>query len=481
MSAIVNSNNIQTLNKGFEQQNPLINNVLLSNKNKEIYSSFYQQDKTTNNKQKTHKKHSHPVKSFLSWTCGAILLLAGLDFVFGGKSILKLRTKLNKDILSMEKIKNHRHYQKFNKLSFYSLTYISNALGVLFSFDKIKDFGLMSLFNSLGKPGKMIVNASKSSLFITKKVSINALYTLLDKNINNTASKLKQTASSDIIKNPEEIAIIKKLNVLFNGNATKKALKEFSAELLENVHMRTTKIENTIKEDIIKNYRKKYFPKDFSITSIKEAASNWKKSLFQSKETKDILRENWPKTEAKFITSVNRTGQNSGEIANFGEAREVLKAYAEEVQAHLEGKNCSEEFKNIGKQIIDINQKINVEKNSFNPITFETSGEKFAGRVLDLSAGGGMSEIFIPPVLGSVVAYQTMKNSEKEHRKEKFIKLGGPEIIGGVLSWVVTSNLLSISGAGGMLIGVAVATGLHFANKKYIKRIEQDNAKLAQT
>jgi len=484
MPAIVNQNNIQTSNTGFNQQNPLINNVLLSQKNKEIYSSFVTSKIPQNptNKDRKHKKHSHPIKSIVSWTSGALLLLAGLDFLLGGKNIMKLRTKLSKDMISMEKIKSHRHYQKLNKLKFYATKYLNNTLGVLFSFDKIKDFVLMSMFNSMGSPGKFIVKASKSSLFITKKVSINTLYKRLDSSINSTADEIKKAVTDpEIFNKEEEAALMRKISVLFNGSAKSKSLKEFSYELVENTNRRTTKIENTIHEDIIKRYRKKYFPKDLTVKSFKDALSNWKKSLFESRETKDILRENWTQTEERFVTTINNTGINSGEVGNFGEARELLEKHAEELKLHLETNNCSDRFTSLAKQVIDINSKINDKECRSNPINFETSGEKFAGRVLDLSAGGGMSEIFIPPILGTVVAYQTVKHSEKDHRKEKFVKLGGPEIIGGILSWVITSNILSMSGSGGMLVGIAVATGLHFANKKYLKKIENANAKLSQS
>jgi len=453
------------------EKNSVLENIQSSNTNRELYSSFLIRKK---NQYRDNFKDTKNRNIVLSIAGGVTLLLGGTGVILGRKNIFQLRGKLNQSIEFMQGLKDSKHFEVLSSAKLAVTKGLSNVLGYMFTFDKVKDFSLLKGFESLGKPGKMLVEASKGSLWITEKTTLTGLYKAFEMNVNSVAKSVKKTLKSPKnLSNAQEKQLAEKLNVLLNGNKDSKGLISFANDLMTGIKERTGKLKSIIQKENIDQYREKYFPKDFKWSEFKRTARNWKESLFSASENKDVLRENWSQTEEILLFNIDKTGANNGKIRNFGHARKQIDSVAREMEELSNKSACSEEFKNLSKQVKGLNQTINNSQSSTNPLVFETSGEKYAGRVLDLSAGGGMSEMLIPPVAGGLVAYHTLKDSKPEERKEKFIKSGGPELIGGLAGWMVTSNLLAISGATGMVAGLVTAGIMNIAGRSYLRHLEK--------
>lgn len=454
-----------------------INNAVINN---ELYSDFLNWKKTqpTKNNQADagleDKKSNKNKKIILSIAGGVIFLLGGAGVILGRKSILNLREKLNQSIELLQNLKDSRHLKALDNAKLATIKFINKALGYTFSFDKTKDFALLNMFESLGKPGKFIVKASKSSLYITENTTLPALYQSLKMNVNSVSKAVKKALTSpEGFSNPQEKQLIEKLDVLINGNNETKGLTAFSEDLISGLKERTNELKDTIQKVNIKKYREKYFPSGFNSVEFKRVVNNWKENLFSGRENKDVLRENWSETEKILMSNIDKTGAKDGKPYDLGQARIQLDNITKAMEEICQKPDCSDEFINLTRQVNSLNQKINNPKSATNPITFETSSEKYAGRVLDLSAGGGMSEILIPPVTAGLITYKTFNDSKSGERKEKFMRSGGPELIGGLAGWMITANLLSVSGATGMLVGLTTAGIINILNKRYLKHLEK--------
>ncbi|OGH96595.1 MAG: hypothetical protein A2039_06175 [Candidatus Melainabacteria bacterium GWA2_34_9] len=477
-NAVKNSGNISKDKENQPNNNSVLEKIQSSNTNRELYSAFLIHKK---NQYIDNIKDEKNKKIVLSIAGGVTLLLGGAGVILGRKNLVQLRGKINQSIEFMQGLKDSRQFEVLSNAKLFVTQVLSNALGYLFTFDKVKDFSLLKGFESMGKPGKMIVNASKGSLWITEKTTLTGLYKAFEMNVNSIAKYVRKALkSTKSFSNEQEKQLAQRLNVLLNGNKESKGLTRFADDLMAGIKERTGKLKSTIQEENIDQYREKYFPKDFKWSEFKRTAKNWKESLFSANENKDVLRENWSKTEEILLSNIDKTGANNGKIRNFGHAREQIDLLANEMDELSSKTVCSDEFKNLTKQVKSLNQTMNNSKSATNPLVFETSGEKYAGRVLDLSAGGGMSEMLIPPVAGGLVAYHTLKDSMPEDRKEKFIKSGGPELIGGLAGWMVTSNLLAISGATGMLAGLVTAGIMNIASRSYLRHLEKNRQKSTQ-
>ncbi|HBG48557.1 MAG TPA: hypothetical protein DDW90_03435 [Cyanobacteria bacterium UBA9971] len=465
--------------------NSIIGKIQSSNVNKQLYASFLR----FNNSYPldTYKKEEKNKKIILSIAGGVTLLLGGAGVILGRKNIFQLRGKLNQSIEFMQGLKDSKHFEVLSSAKLAVTKVLSNVLGYIFTFDKVKDFSLLKGFESLGKPGKIIIEASKGSLWITEK-RLGKLYKSFKGHVISSGKSVEKALTMpNIFSNEQEKQLVERLNILLNGNKESKGLIHFADDLMTGLKERTGRLKNTVQKENIEKYREKYYPKTFKLTEFKRVAANWREYLFTAKENKDVLRENWAKTEEILLTNIDKTGANSGKIKNFGQAREYLISITKEIEELHGQSNCSDEFKNLVKQVKNLNEKINISNSvtntkifETNPIIFETSGEKYAGRVLDLAAGGGMSETLIPPVAGGLVAYHTLKDSKPEERKEKFIRSNGPELIGGLAGWMVTSNLLAISGATGMVAGLVTAGIMNIAGRSYLRHLEKNKKQNTQ-
>lgn len=405
---------------------------------------------------------------------GLTLILGGVSLIFGRKNLVNIREKLNLNVEFMQNLKDSKQIKALGNAKLTAIKFLNNALGYMFSFDKVKDFSLLKGFEALGKPGKMAVSVSKSSLWITEKTTLTGLYKTFSMKVNAVGSSVdKALKIPKNFSNEQEKRLAERLNILLNGNKESKGLIQFADDLETGLKGRTVKLKNIIQKENIDPYRQKYYPTAFTWSEIKRAGTNWKKSLFSVEGNKDILRENWAKTEDILLNNINKTGKNNGKIKNFGQAMKQVASITKEMDELFNKQDCSQEFKNLTKQVRNLNQTINNSKSSINPINFEISGDKYAGRVLDLAAGGGMTEIIIAPVVAGVVAYKTLKNSKPGERKEKFVRNGGPEVVGGIAGWMVTANLLSISGPVGMLAGLVTAGIMNVFSKSYLKHLDK--------
>jgi len=456
------------------QNNPNSNAVIAriqsSNTNRELFSDFFVKNKnqnTTNN-----SKNKQILKNVLTISGGVALLIGGLSYLFGRKNLVHLRAKLSK---SMQDLKENKHLKKLDSVKLAAVKIFSDIIGCIFTFDIVKNFSILKGVEVLGKPGKMLIGASKGSLLLTENISLLGLYTSFKQSANSAGKSVKKALTMPKnFSNEQEQQLAERLNVLLNGNKESKGFTEFADDLIKGMKERTGKLKNTIQKENIGEYRKKYYPTALKWSEFKRAAKNWKESLFSTTSNKDVLRENWKTTEEVLVKNIKDTGANNGQVKNFGHAMEQMGSITTEMEELCAKPGCSNQFKELAAQAKSLNQNINNPQSIVNPITFETSGEKYAGRVLDLAAGGGMSEMLIPPIAGGIIAYKTLKDTKPEERKEKFIKNGGPELIGGLTAWMIVSNLLAVSGAPGMLAGLATAGILNIFSKNYLKNLQKN-------
>ncbi len=130
-------------------------------------------------------------------------------------------------------------------------------------------------------------------------------------------------------------------------------------------------------------------------------------------------------------------------------------------------KNPSKEFKNIKNNTSSLITKY---KESAG---FEVN--KYAGRELDLAAGGGLSEMFIPAVTGGILTHSMIKDSKKGERTEKFLEKGGVAFVGSLLIWGITSVKYGNNGVPAIVLSLATGIGLDKAVKKIFGKSDKSN------
>lgn len=445
-----------------ENQNKI--NTVSSIQNQSQIKDHYTIAKYRQNVHDTHKKEFW----ITAGTAGLIGLLA-LDILIGKKSSVGLIRRLNEKVKQLEVLKKAGKLPIWGKLKLAVAKTFSNLTGYTFSVDKIKDFSLMSFFNKLGPAGRMIVRLSKSTARLTEKFSLKWMHQSMKSKI----SKAGQSASelAEKLTNKDDKKLAQAFSELVNGKEQEKGLSHFADELVSGIGKRVENMKQIIETNNITPYKEKYIPKNFSRAELKQVLKEWKEFLFNSpNKSKDVLRGNWDSTK-----EIIENGINSITLGNktFKESRESLAKLTGEILEHASTGKASPEFVVFSKQVSKLNKRVN--GNGFlSPLHFETDAERFAGRVLDLEAGGGMPEVLLMPAIAGTVAYNTVKDTKPEDIKEKFIRNGGVGVSGGLIGWVATSILFPMSGVTGMLIGLGTGLGLELASRKYIRHLDNN-------
>ena len=352
----------------------VLDRIQNSDINKNLYSSFISQKTTIQKKYsldtyKINLKDKKKKEMIFTITGGVTLLLGGLSLIFGRKNLINLRDKLNQSVEIMQGLKNSEHLKVLGRAKLAAAKFLNNALGYMYTFDKIKDFSVLKGFESLGKSGKAIISASKGSLWITENTTLNGLYRIFKMRVNSACISVENSLKMPKnFANEQERQLAERLNVLLNGDKESKGLIKFADDLVTGTKERTVKLKDIIQKKNIAKYREKYYPRDFKWSEFKRTAKNWKESLLSATGNKDVLRENWSQTEEILVANINETGANNGKLKNLGQARQHIEDITKEMEELCSKPDCSKQFKELAKQAKSLNENINTS------VTFETSG-----------------------------------------------------------------------------------------------------------
>lgn len=468
--------------------NNIFNTIQYSDKNRELFGSFIAKtaspikavsvdpvavDRYTWSTYKDHLKNKK--SNEFKFTLGggiAGVFLAGLLLLAGRKGAFKKMNQYFGEVKNnlQEKI-NSGNYSTVTKISRNIASGLEKTAKSLFIFDKTKDGTLMLALNRLGAPGKWLVKLSQSTLGITAKVA-KGFKVVKDfggyKGTKRTLTNISSYVDDALKKtsNKEEKALLERAKALLAGNHDTKGLSGFMDDLVNGFDDRATIIQKEIQKRHVNQFLNTYLPKGKDVLKLRKwekIANKWK-NLFAGKKNIDALRgDKWVETYEELVKNVNKTGlDKSGR--DFGKAREELKILIKEIDG----------FKTHNESIKVLSEKLKVAQNGIKKaVDFETGGIKgetgYAGRAVDLLAGGGITELFLPPALAAGVTYHTVKDAKPGERQEKFIESGGAALVGGLASWAIISNIFAIGGFPGMAIGLGVGFITDKIGKMYLE------------
>ncbi len=428
------------------------------------------------------KAVKNPHSNAFRYTVAGIvtLVLGGVGLIFGRRSLAKLSENLKIMATNLGDRANAGSIEKIQKTAVEGARKTVDTYYVLDKFSK--DTGLMLLlrnidkvFGKIGfKPGEYIIGLSKWSLKGTER-TLSGLY----------------IGAHNKFKNARDIVLGK---ILLTSKEEQKALagaREFVegnfGSQLDDVHKgiggRLKELRDVVEKEVIDKYIDKYFPafnKLFSPTEWGKIFENWKKAFKDGNQ--DVLRENWGRAEEILIGNINRTGAGT-----FKQSRENLDDIIRTLDDFVAGKggpdNVSKGFREILGELKSVRDKVK------KAVNFEVAGRdpngSYAGRAIDLGAGGGLPETLIPIVTGGLIFGNTIKNSEENASAgdiaKKFMGSGGFEFLGSLCAWVIASVKMGISGSAAILASVGTAIALNIIKKSFNKATEKIKADKEET
>jgi len=438
-------------------------------------------------------KNPHSTE-FKATVAGAVTaVLGGVSVIVGRKNMGTINDKLDVAIKWLRKKAESQSGDSLAEAGEKILTKAKSMLEGIYAIDKVKDTTFLKVLrgmddavckglNTIGLkalssrikpylPGHLIEKASK--------LSLNATARSLRRRYKGAGAALRD-AEKTIAKNwnnltPEEKEALRPIKELLEEKKLQEALEEVVSK--PKIKDRLKKLSEKIDEDIMDGYLKDYFPNvpknPFSLSAWRQqfskAYGNWKRAAENGKA--DVLRENWDETERKLQEHLLGPINNRN---SFGKVRTDYRFRMSDLEtfettADVNGHKLSAAFSKIYKDLRGARDKLE------SAIRFEVDGEgrSYAGRAIDLAAGGGIPEVLIPIVTGAAIMGHTLKKSKEEDGiKEKlgnFMRKGGFEFLGSLSSWFVVAVMLGNNGPPAIIASLTSAVLLNIAKKTYYK------------
>lgn len=479
--------------------NPIADIIKIPEKQKDIFATFAERQSKYTGKavkvdsdvgeedyiDKFEKDLQNPQSNAYRYAiAGAVtLVLGGLGVFLGRKNHTVLVEKLGETAARLKDRAKLPDAGFLTKIKAKAAGGAESFFNGYYAFDKvIKDTGLMQVFKGLDnglkkiglsflKPGEWLIKASKWSLHFTKK-SIKTLYWDAERNIRNADDYLKSSYGH---LTPEERQVFSRaLKFIENGTFQRniEKLRKGTDERLDELSGKV--IERQVIQPYLKNYVLKKPENLSSLKSwkgeFKRIYNNWRGAFKRNKP--DVLRENWDDIEKQLREKIRSTSINN---ASLGQSMDELDDILRELKTFKDkNKGASELFDNVYAELEKaksrVERAINCEVSGRDTSMFTGS---YAGRAIDLGAGGGITETLIPFVTGGIIAANTVKNAEKDDSPgeiiKKFFGNGGFEFAGSLVAWFATSVMLMMNGAPAMAASAATALGLNVVKNTFNK------------
>lgn len=307
----------------------------------------------------------------------------------------------------------------------------------------------LKLAQKCGWLGQKVIDLSQASRKGPRKLAkVNYV------NLSQKAGKLSEKIANFELKDltSAEQKLVEELKQFMN----EKELVKLIEKLRDSFASRSDTMRKIIDKDDVQPHIKKYYPNDWSKKEfLRHINENWKEFF-----SKEILRENWGNTTKKLFENIENTGDGKN---NVGQKIKELREILEKID---KVKNPSKSLNNLKNQI---NSFI---KNYDDAIKFEVN--RYGGRELDLLAGGGLSEIVLPPILGVILARELTKKTDPNEKKQpffdKFVEKSGVAFVGGLLVWGIVSGIFGINGTPAYILGLGSGFTLDKGFKEIYKR-----------
>lgn len=431
-----------------------------TDKNEESYFDKFEKE--------LNKPHSAALKYTIAG--GVAAILGGASLFFGRDRIKNAAIKLRETAIALKDratLPDAGMFLKFKK----NMAVIGEKfLNGYYVFDKAKDttlmLGLLKIdkgLNKIGlgflKPGKWVINFASSSLKLTRG-KVHTDYQLAKLHLNNAKSQIPKKID-DLSGNEQDV--LRPAMEFLTGGSLQRNLDDFAS----GTSRRLDDLDDAIQKEIIQKYIEAYFPKFKKLLSLKEwkrIAGNWSKAL--KSENPDVLRENWDDVGRRLKESALGTNNNRTPL---GHSLKEMDDIIDKLSAKKEEGLTSKLFNKIYDELVAARQ--NIQKR----LDFEMTagGTSYAGRAIDIKAGGGITETLIPIITGGIIAGNSIKNAKEDENAvditKKFFGNGGFELSGGLIALLITAGYLGINGVPAIIASTGTAFALNIVKKIYNK------------